>query len=210
MSLIVKLDPDKPDDQALEKAITCIITGKTIVFPTETFYALGASAYNEAALEQVFTIKGRDYTMPLPIIIAGEAMLREVAAEIPEIAHVLIQEFWPGGLTLILKASPKVPALLTAHTGTVAVRQSSHTLARLLVAGARCPITATSANRSGERSCSCALEVAESLGNAVDLIIDGDQTEGLLPSTIVDLTATPPRITREGVIGSEHLQPFIG
>jgi L-threonylcarbamoyladenylate synthase len=210
MSLIVKLDPDKLDDQALEKAITCITTGKTIVFPTETFYALGASAYNEAAIEKVFTIKGRDYTMPLPIIIEGEAMLREVAAEIPEIAHSLMQEFWPGGLTLIFKASPKVPALLTAHTGTVAVRHSSHALARLLVTGARCPITATSANLSGDRSCSSAAEVAESLGNEVDLIIDGGQTEGLLPSTIVDLTVTPPCIIREGIIGSERLQPFIG
>jgi len=209
MSLLVKLDPDTPDDQALEKAITCIITGKTIVFPTETFYALGASAYSEAAIEKVFTIKGRDYSMPLPLIIEGEAMLREVAAEIPEIAHVLIQEFWPGGLTLIFKASPQVPAILTAHTGTVAVRQSSHTLARLLVAGARCPITATSANRSGEKSCSSAPEVAESLGNEVDLIIDGGQTEGLLPSTIVDLTATPPRIVREGIIASKRLHPFI-
>jgi L-threonylcarbamoyladenylate synthase len=209
MSLIVTLDPQKPDDSILKKVITCITNGKTIAFPTETFYALGASAYNEAALEKVFTIKGRDYTMPLPIIIEGEDMLREVAAEIPEKAHSLIQEFWPGGLTLIFKASPKVPALLTAHTGTVAVRQSSHALARLLVAGARCPITATSANLSGDRSRSSAPEVAESVGNAVDLIIDGGQTEGLLPSTIVDLTVTPPRIVREGIIASKRLHPFI-
>jgi L-threonylcarbamoyladenylate synthase len=186
MSLIVTLDPQKPDDSILKKVITCITNGKTIAFPTETFYALGASAYNEAALEKVFTIKGRDYTMPLPIIIEGEDMLREVAAEIPEKALSLIQEFWPGGLTLIFKASPKVPALLTAHTGTVAVRQFS-----------------------GDRNRSSAPEVAESLGNAVDLIIDGGQTEGLLPSTIVDLTVIPPRIVREGIIGSKRLHPFI-
>ena len=210
MSPLVKLDPDTPDDQVLEKAITCIITGKTIAFPTETFYALGASAYSNEAIKKVFTIKGREYTMPLPLIIEGEDMLREVAAEIPAIAHSLIQAFWPGGLTLIFKASPKVPAILTAHTGTIALRQSSHPLARLLVAGARCPITATSANLSGDRSCSSAPEVAESLGNEVDLIIDGGQTEGLLPSTIVDLTVASPRIVREGVIGSERLQPFIG
>jgi L-threonylcarbamoyladenylate synthase len=209
MSLLVKLDPHTPDDQALEKAITCIITGKTIAFPTETFYALGASAYSEAAIEKVFTLKGRDYSMPLPLIIEGDDMLREVAAEIPAIARSLIQAFWPGGLTLIFKASPKVPAILTAHTGTIALRQSSHPLARLLVAGARCPITATSANLSGNRSCSSAPQVAESLGNEVDLIIDGGQTEGLLPSTIIDLTVTPPRIVREGVISTERLQPFL-
>ena len=210
MSLLITLDPDKPDDSILKKVITSIITGKTFAFPTETFYALGVSAYNKAAIEKVFTIKGRDYTMPLPLIIEGEDMLREVAAEIPAIAHSLIQAFWPGGLTLIFKASPKVPAILTAHTGTIALRQSSHPLARLLVAGALCPITATSANLSGDRSCSSAPEVAESLGNEVDLIIDGGQTEGLLPSTIVDLTVASPRIVREGVISTERLQPFIG
>lgn len=209
MSLLVKLDPDTPDDQALEKAITCIITGKTIAFPTETFYALGVSAYSEAAIQKVFTIKGRDYSMPLPLIIEGEDMLREAAAELPAIAHSLIQAFWPGGLTLIFKASPKIPAILTAQTGTIALRQSSHPLARLLVAGARCPITATSANRSGDSSCSSAPEVTESLGNEVDLIIDGGQTEGVLPSTIVDLTVTPLRIVREGVISTERLQPFL-
>jgi len=117
MSLLVKLDPHTPDDQALEKAITCIITGKTIAFPTETFYALGASAYSEAAIEKVFTLKGRDYSMPLPLIIEGDDMLREVAAEIPAIARSLIQAFWPGGLTLILRphqkslqSSPLTPA----------------------------------------------------------------------------------------------------
>ena len=210
MSLLITLDPDKPDDSILKKVITSIITGKTVAFPTETFYALGVSAYNKAAIEKVFTIKGRDYTIPLPLIIEGEDMLREVAAEIPATAHSLIQAFWPGGLTLIFKASPKVPAILTAHTGTIALRQSSHPLARLLVGGARCPITATSANLSGDRSCSSAPEVAESLGNEVDLIIDGGQTEGLLPSTIVDLTVASPRIVREGVISTERLQPFIG
>jgi L-threonylcarbamoyladenylate synthase len=210
MSPIVTLDPDNPDDSIVQKVITAITSGKTIAFPTETFYALGASAYNEAAIEKVFTIKGRDYTMPLPIIIEGDAMLREVATEIPEIAHSLIQEFWPGGLTLIFKASPKVPAILTAHTGTVALRQSSHALTQMLVAGARCPITATSANLSGDRSCSSAAEVEKQLGGVLDLIIDGGKTEGLLPSTIVDLTFTPPDIVREGIIGSERLQPFIG
>lgn len=210
MPFLLKLDPDTPDDSALQKVITSITTGKTIAFPTETFYALGADAYNPSAIEKVFTIKGRDYTMPLPLIIEGEKMLRAVAAEIPAAAHALIREFWPGGLTLILKASPNLPPILTANTGTIALRESSHVLARLLVAHARCPVTATSANLSGGRNCSSAPEVAASLGDKVDLIVDGGQTEGLLPSTIVDLTATPPRIVREGVIGSERLQPFLG
>ena len=210
MSLIVTLDPDKPDDSLLNKGITAIRAGETVAFPTETFYAVGASAYREEAIRKVFAIKGREDNKPLPLIIAGKTMLEEVAADIPEIAHILIQEFWPGGLTLIFKASPKVPPTLTAHTGTIAVRDSSHLLARLLVAGAQVPLTATSANLSGEKSCSSADEVEKQLGGVIDLILDGGTTEGILPSTILDLTKTPPQIVREGIIGSERLQSLIG
>ena len=210
MSLTVKLDPDKPDDQILEKVISSIKAGETIAFPTETFYALGASAYSEEAIRKVYAIKGREHDKPLPLIIEGASMLKEVTAEIPEIAHSLIQEFWPGGLTLIFKASPKVPSILTADTSTIAVRNSSHSLARLLVAGAQVPLTSTSANLSGDESCSSAAEVEKQLGGLIDIIIDGGTTEGLMPSTIVDLTKTPPQMVREGIIPTERLQPFIG
>ena len=210
MSLTVKLDPDKPDDDTLGKVISSITAGKTIAFPTETFYALGVSAYSEEAIRKVYAIKGREQGKPLPLIIEGASMLKEVTAEIPEIAHSLIQEFWPGGLTLIFKASPKVPSILTADTSTIAVRNSSHALARLLVASAQVPLTSTSANLSGNESCSSAAEVEKQLGGLIDIIIDGGTTEGLMPSTMVDLTKIPPQMVREGIIPSERLQPFIG
>jgi L-threonylcarbamoyladenylate synthase len=210
MSRIVTLNPDKPDDSVLNQGITAIRAGETVAFPTETFYAVGVSAYREEAIRKVFAMKGREDNKPLPLIIDGKSMLEQVAEDIPEIAHILIEEFWPGGLTLIFKASPKVPPILTSHTGTIAVRDSSHLLARLLVAGAQVPITATSANLSGSKSCSSAAEVEQQLGGKIDLILDGGTTEGRLPSTILDLTKTPPQIVREGIIGSERLQPFIG
>lgn len=209
MSLIVKLDPDKPDDDTLEKVISSITAGKTIAFPTETFYALGVSAYSEEAIKKVYAIKGREQGKPLPLIIEGASMLKEVTAKIPEIAHSLIQEFWPGGLTLIFKASPKVPSILMADTSTIAVRNSSHALARLLVASAQVPLTSTSANLSGNESCSSAAEVEKQLGGLIDIIIDGGTTEGLMPSTMLDLTKTPPQMVREGIIPSERLRPFI-
>jgi len=210
MSLIVKLDSDKPDDNILEKVINAIKAGKTIAFPTESFYALGVSAYCEAAIRKVFAIKGREQAKPLPLIIEGPFMLKEVTAEIPEIAHSLIQEFWPGGLTLIFKASSKIPSSLTADTSTIAVRNSSHALARLLVASAQVPLTATSANLSGDKSCSSAAEVEKQLGGLIDIIVDGGTTEGLMPSTMVDLTKTPPQMVREGIIPRKRLQAFIG
>jgi len=209
MAITTVIDSHHPDNDTLLNIIAHIKKGKTIAFPTETFYALGVSAYNEEALKKVFKIKGREYGKPLPILIEGEAMLKEVVSEIPAIAPFLINEFWPGGLTLIFKASPETHPLITAHTDTVAVRNPSHPIARMLVKRAECPLTATSANLSGQKSCSSASEVAECLGNAVDLIIDGGRTEGLLPSTIVDLTSTPPKIVREGIISSQRLKPFL-
>jgi len=125
MTLTIVLDTSHPDQSTLRTVIEFITTGKTIAFPTETFYALGVSAYNQAAVQKVFAIKGRQYAKPLPLLIEGEQMLREVASEIPPQATALMKEFWPGGLTLIFKARPSIPALVTAHTDTVAVRNSS-------------------------------------------------------------------------------------
>lgn len=210
MPLIIKLDPFSPDERMIKHAIACLQEGKIVAFPTETFYALGVSAYHEPAIQKVFAIKGRTFDQPLPLIIQGESMLEEVAVQIPHCASSLIRSFWPGPLTLIFKASEKIPPLLTAHTGTVAVRDSSHPLARLLVQAARVPITSTSANVSSAASCATAEKVEQQLGDSIDLIIDGGATPGELPSTIVDLTASPPRIVREGAISVRHLQPFLG
>lgn len=209
MPLIVKLDPRRPDEQVLNQAAACLQEGKTVAFPTETFYALGVSAFHEQAIQKVFAIKGRTFDKPLPLIIHGESMLEEIAAHIPECARALMRHFWPGPLTLIFRASEKIPPLLTASTGTVAVRDSSHPLARLLVQATRTPITSTSANVSGDASCNSAEEVEQQVGSRIDLIIDGGATPGGLPSTMVDLTSVPPCIVREGAIAAKRLQPFL-
>jgi L-threonylcarbamoyladenylate synthase len=210
MPLIIKLDPFMPDQQMLKKAADGIREGKTVAFPTETFYALGVSAFHEQAIQKAFAIKGRTFKQPLPLIIKGDPMLEEIAAQISDAARTLMRRFWPGPLTLIFAASHKIPPLLTASTGTVAVRDSSHPLARLLVKTAGIPLTSTSANVSGAPSCVSAEEVEQQLGDRIDLIIDGGATPGGLPSTMVDLTASPPRIVREGAVSAERLKPFIG
>ena len=119
MAITIKIDFHHPDNDTTLKAIEFITAGNTIAFPTETFYALGVSAYHEEALKKVFAIKGRNYDKPLPLLIEGKAMLKEVVSEIPTLATTLMREFWPGGLTLIFKASAKIPPLVTAHTNTV-------------------------------------------------------------------------------------------
>jgi L-threonylcarbamoyladenylate synthase len=210
MSLIVKLDPLHPDEQRLREAAAFLRQGETVAFPTETFYALGVAAFQEKAIQKVFAIKGRTFDQPLPLIIDGDSMLEEIAARIPDAARTLIRLFWPGPLTLIVEASKKIPPLLTASTGTVAVRESSHPLARLLVKIAGIPVTSTSANVSGDPSCASAEAVQAQIGDRIDLIIDGGPTPGGLPSTIVDLTVFPPRIVREGAVSAQRLAPFLG
>lgn len=210
MSLIVKLDPLHPDEQRLREAAAFLREGKSVAFPTETFYALGVAAFQERAIQHVFSIKGRTFDQPLPLIIRGESMLEEIAARVPEVARTLMRLFWPGPLTLIVEASAKIPPLLTASTGTVAVRDSSHPLARLLVKIAGMPVTSTSANVSGDPSCASAEAVQAQLGDRIDLIIDGGPTPGGLPSTMVDLTVAPPRIIREGAVSTSRLAPFLG
>ncbi len=210
MALIVKLDPLHPDEQRLREAAAFLREGKAVAFPTETFYALGVSALQEKAIQQVFAIKGRTFHQPLPLIIEGDFMLEEIAARVPDAARTLMRRFWPGPLTLVVEASKKIPPLLTASTGTVAVRDSSHPLARRLVQIAGIPVTSTSANVSGDRSCASAEAVQAQIGDRLDLIIDGGPTPGGLPSTIVDLTVSPPRIVREGAVSARRLAPFLG
>lgn len=210
MSFIVQVDSRRPDRQLLQEAAAFLREGRTVSFPTETFYALGVSAFQEQAIQQVFSIKGRTFDQPLPLIIHGDSMLDEIAARVPDAARTLMRLFWPGPLTLIVEASKKIPPLLTASTGTVAVRDSSHPLARLLVQIAGIPVTSTSANVSGDRSCASAEAVQAQIGDRVDLIIDGGPTPGGLPSTIVDLTVSPPRIVREGAVSASRLAPFLG
>ena len=194
----------------MSEVCSSLAQGLIVSYPTETFYGLGVSIYSESALEKIFVIKGREEGKPLPVIIPDRKSLDELTSNVPDIANVLIKNFWPGGLTLIFRASPRVSPLITGGTGTIGVRISSHPLAQQIVSTLGMPITATSANLSGGKTCSNAQEVYDILGDKIDIIIDGGRTEGLLPSTILDLTQTPPRIVREGIIGEEKIHPHLG
>jgi L-threonylcarbamoyladenylate synthase len=204
-----QLNPYKPDRAIMSEVCSSLAQGLIVSYPTETFYGLGASIYSESALEKIFAIKGREGGKPLPIIIPDRTSLEELTSNIPDIANVLIKKFWPGGLTLIFRASPRVSPLITGGTGTIGVRISSHPLAQQIVSTLGMPITATSANLSGGKTCSTAQEVYDILSDKIDIIIDGGRTEGLLPSTILDLTQTPPRIVREGIIGEDKIHPHL-
>ena len=200
MTLCLKIDPGKPDEEKLAEAVRVLREGGVVAFPTETFYGLGADARNEAAVEKIFRIKGRNFRNPLSVIVANDREVIPLVEKIPAAATILMQTFWPGPLTLIFRAAPSVSSRLTGGTGKIGIRVSSHPIARFLAAGLAGPLTATSANPSGGPECSSADAVIRTLGDLPDAVIDGGETPGGAGSTILDVTVFPPRILREGAI----------
>lgn len=200
MPILLKIDPGKPDENVLAEAVGILKRGGVVAYPTETFYGLGADASNGAAVGKIFQIKGRNFRNPIAVIVDNEREAVPLAEEIPETGRILMQKFWPGPLTLLFRAAPSVPVALTGGTGKIGVRVSSHPLARLLARGVAGPLTATSANLSGGPECISAGEVFCALGKRVDAVIDGGTTPGGIGSTILDVTAFPPLILREGAV----------
>lgn len=200
MTIHLKIDPLNPDENTLAAAVKILRGGGVVAFPTETFYGLGADARQEAAVEKIFRLKGRNFESPISVIVADDREVSLLTGEMPVAAQILMQTFWPGPLTLLFYASPAVSPRLTGGTGKIGIRVSSHTIARRLAAGLAGPLTATSANLSGERECTTAGEVLAAFGEDLAAIIDGGTTTGGLGSTILDVTVSPPLVRREGVV----------
>lgn len=194
------VDPVRPDPRVLTQAAGVLRDGRLVAFPTETFYGLGADALDAGAVARVFQAKGRPADKPLLVLVDSVAMAEALALEVPACARRLMGRYWPGPLTLVLRARPEVPPALTAGTGTIGVRLSSHPVARALVAAAGRPVTAPSANPHGAPSPRTADEVVAGLGEGVDLVIDGGTTPGGPPSTLLDVTRTPPVVLRAGAV----------
>ena len=193
----------------LTEAKRLLAAREIIALPTETFYALAVSPLQDEALSQLFAVKGRLPHKPVTVLVAEAAMLRSLVQEVPETAHRLMERFWPGPLTLILPARPHLPPLLTGGTTTVGVRQPRHPLTCRLIAALGFPVTGTSANRAGQPPLTVAAAVAREFGAAVPLIVDAGPCPGGLPSTIVDVTAAPPRLLRQGALEVKHLQALM-
>jgi L-threonylcarbamoyladenylate synthase len=208
-TLIAVLNSRHFTDEDLMPFARMLAAGKTVAFPTETVYGLGADATSPAALEAIFKAKGRPSDNPLIVHVAEVEQIRELTEEITPLAQLLIEHFWPGPLTIILKKSDKVPDMVTAGLNTVALRMPSHPLARRLIALAGVPVAAPSANRSGRPSPTRGSHVITDLMGRVDAIIDGGLCEVGLESTVVDATGTVPVILRPGGITREMLEAVI-
>jgi L-threonylcarbamoyladenylate synthase len=195
------------EDTTYDEIVSLLRSGGVIAFPTDTAYGLGADPFNNAAIDRIFQIKGRSETKPILLLVSSVAMAESVT-EPAGFFHDLVEQFWPGPLTVILPAAKSVPLKVTAGTQTVGVRWPEAGFATRLVKRFGQPITATSANQSGLPSAITAEEVRSQLGDSIDALIDGGPLPSRVGSTLIDLTADPPVLLREGPISFEKLQRF--
>ena len=195
-------------DNSNNRSIAAILLRENgvIAYPTDTMYGLGAIVFNRSAVSSVFVIKGRQRDQALPVLVASESQLREVAADVSDEAMALARKFWPGALTLVMKRHPELPLNVTGGGDTVAVRLPDHPCPQSLISACGSPITGTSANKHGGPDPITAKEVQRQLGSRLSLVLDGGPSPLGVPSTVIDVTTSLPRVLRQGAISIEDLR----
>lgn len=201
---LIEIDRENPSEAALDRAIDAIRRGKIIAIPTEALYTLVADPMNLHAVTRVFKAKGREPVRSLPLLVSDAMMVEELTGELSKRFYALVRKFWPGPLSIILTAPSKVPLKVTGNTGRLSVRQSSAKLAQQIVTRMNHPVIATSANISGQPTCSSGIEVFGTMDGRVDLVLDGGVCVGAGSST-VDITEPYWRMIREGAIAEKEV-----
>jgi L-threonylcarbamoyladenylate synthase len=200
----------KPIAATVAAAINALKRGEVIVFPTETLYGLGADALNKEAVETVFCLKGRSPNAPIPVLVADETMLGQIVDRISPLGRELMHCFWPGPLTLVLRARPDIPRPLLNATGGVGVRISSQPIATRLVKALGRPVTATSANPSGKQPARTLLEAKIYFAGKVNIFIDGGTLTSKSGSTVAEVQGERIKIIREGEVAAAALEQICG
>ncbi len=184
--------------------------GGLVVFPTDTFYGLGGDGLSPELIRKIYALKRREASKPLLVLISETGMAADLAVDIPSLFWEVAEKFWPGPLTAVLRASPRVPPELGGGTETIALRLPAVPWLRELVREAGFPVIATSANISGEGEISTAERARSEFDGKVDMIVDGGTTPGGLPSTVLDLSSAKPKILREGAVPAAALLDILG
>lgn len=209
-SQMEKIDLKNSEDyDKIKDAAQVIKNGGLVLFPTETVYGIGANGLNEIAVKKIFEAKGRAQDNPLILHISNFEMLDEIATDITELEHKLMDFFWPGPFTIILNKKEIVPSVVTGGLNTVAVRMPSNKIANRLIQYAGVPIAAPSANISGRPSGTCLDDIYEELAAKMDYIIDGGKCEVGLESTVVKVENGEVRILRPGKITKEQIEQVV-
>lgn len=203
---VTKINPDDFDAHDLAPAVEILHQGGVIAYPTETVYGLGANITHRKAVARIYQIKKRDPQKPISIMTASVAGALELTDDVSELGKILMKRYWPGPLTLILKASQKLPKDLVSRDQKIGLRVPDHPLTQALVQLHKDPITSTSANITGCAPATHAEEVVRQLGESIDLVIDGGESSAKRASTVVDVTGEAPVVLREGVISLSEIE----
>jgi L-threonylcarbamoyladenylate synthase len=209
MTLVLPVDPERPDPASIARAAECLRSGGLVAFPTETVYGLGGHALDRAAVRKIFEAKGRPAHDPLIVHVAAFDGVAALARTVPDVARQLAERFWPGPLTLVLERSARVPDEVTAGLDSVAIRIPSHPVAHALLAAANCPIAAPSANLFSRPSPTRASHVLDDLDGRIDMVIDAGETDVGLESTVLDLAHGTPTVLRPGAITLDDLRRLL-
>jgi L-threonylcarbamoyladenylate synthase len=193
-----------PSPEAIAHAVEILKAGGVVAFPTDTVYGLGCLVLDIKAIGRLYDIKGREQTKAIAVLIASAEDLPKIAAQPSAEALQLARRFWPGPLTIVVPRNPKLPEALS-HNATIGVRVPDHAVAQALLAAAG-PMGVTSANLSGQANTLTAEQVLAQLDGRIELLIEGGQTPGDTPSTVVDMTAAAPRMLRAGPITEAQIK----
>lgn len=187
----------------ISRAVDVIRSGGVVAFPTDTVYGIGADPFQSRSVTRLYEVKGRSTAKAIPVLLGSRLDLGKVVKEIPDWVEPLIENYWPGALTIVLEMQPSIPTIVSA-SGTVGVRIPDHPVALSLIQ-ATGPLAVTSANHSGKTEARDPSTLLQELGGEIELVLDGGVTPGGLPSTVLDCTIQPPEVLREGPIPRTEL-----
>src|SRR6202162_1872267 len=201
---LIEIDGDRPSERAIERASAAVRRGEVVAIPTDALYTLVCDPLNLHAVGRIFAATGREQDLSLPMLVSDVVMAEELAKETSARFYLLARHFWPGELTIIVRASSRVPLKVTGNTGRLAMRQSKSKVANALLERLAQPLIATSANLSGQPTCTSGIEVFGAMDGRVDLVLDAGTVAGA-GATTVDVTEVEWRIIKEGAVGAREI-----
>lgn len=199
------IDPFNPQSELVLEAAGSIKKGGIVLFPTRCLYGLGVDAFNPEAVDRVFKIKQRSYNKPISVLVKDTDDLHILVKHVPSAAKCIMDNFWPGQITIIFEAKSNISHNLTGGTGKIGIRLPEHPVALSLVKEVNSPITGTSANISGKAGCSAISDLDVQLTEKVDILLDAGPLKGGAGSTVIDVTTPFPAILREGYVSAKHI-----
>ena len=207
---ILTIDLENTADTSLHEIVQLLLGGGIIGYPTETVYGLGVDATNESAVEKLYSIKGRVDNKPFLVLVESVESASALVQTISQEAQVLIDNFWPGALTLLFTAKKKaLPDSLIGPGGTIGLRNSPDLICKAILERLRRPLVSTSANTPGDPPARSAQDVLMYFKDKIDIIVDGGERTVFGPSTVVDVSVSPPRLLREGALPKTQIERFV-